>query len=162
MLTLDVFVHWLHLVAAFTWVGGLIFVNVVLTPAIQPRGLPPQFVRLMGMERFRAFAWASIGVLIVTGSYNMVQRLTTPSDLVSSPYGLTLLIKIGAVGAMIVITLINSVILRRRITSAPAGPGGTPPAEMQKLGPRLVILSRLNLVLGLLVIFLAAMLKYGV
>ncbi|MDP1809738.1 MAG: DUF4149 domain-containing protein [Actinomycetota bacterium] len=158
---LDIVVHWLHLLAAFTWVGGLIFVNVVLTPAMQPKGIPPQFVRLMGMERFRAFAWGSIIILVITGVYKAVQTVPDISDLTTSAYGLTLLIKITAVAMMVAITVVNSIVLRRRITQAPAGPGGTPPVEMQTMGRRLVILSRLNLGLGLLVVLLATMLKFG-
>lgn len=161
MLTLDIAVHWLHLLAAFTWVGGLIFVNVVLTPAVQPKGIPPQFVRLMGMERFRAFAWGSIIILVITGVYNAVQTVPAISDLTTSAYGLTLLIKIMVVAMMAAITAVNSIVLRRRITQAPAGPGATPPVEMQTMGKRLVILSRLNLGLGLLVLLLATLLKFG-
>ena len=162
MVAVDVIVQWLHLVAGFTWVGGLIFVNLVLTPAVQPKGIPPQFVRLMGMERFRWFAWGSIIVLVITGVYNTFQTVATPAALTATPYGLTLLAKIAAVALMAAITFFNSVHLRRRITEAPAGPGGTPPPELQKLGPRLVVLSRVNLGLGLLVLLLAAMLRFGV
>ena len=162
MLLLDIIVQWFHLLAAFTWVGGIIFVNVVLTPAVEPKSIPPQFLRLMGMERFRAFAWASIAIVVLTGLYNAAKNVTSPAVLIESEYGLTLLAKIAAVGVMIGITIINSVVLRRRIVHAPAGPGGTPPPEMQTMGGRLVLLSRAILVLGLLVIFLAAMLRYGV
>lgn len=159
---LDIIVHWLHLLAAFTWVGGLIFVNVVLTPAVQPKGIPPQFVRLMGMERFRPFAWGSIIILVITGVYNTVQNVPSVAALTTSSYGLTLLIKLAAVAVMAAITFVNSIVLRRRITQAPAGPGGTPPPEMQTMGRRLVVLSRLNLGLALLVILLATMLRYGI
>ena len=158
---LDVAVHWLHLLAAFTWVGGLIFVNVVLTPAVQPKGIPPQFVRLMGMERFRAFAWGSIIILVITGVYNAFQTVPDIADLTTSSYGLTLLLKVTAVALMVGITAVNSIVLRAKITQAPAGPGGTPPVEMQTMGKRLVILSRLNLGLGLLVLLLATLLKFG-
>ena len=162
MLLLDIIVHWLHLLAAFTWVGGLIFVNVVLTPAVEPKGIPPQFVRLMGMERFRPFAWGSIIVVVLTGLYNTFKSVPTLATLTGSQYGLTLLAKIAAVAVMIGITFMNSIVMRRRITQAPAGPGGTPPPEMQAMGGRLVILSRANLALALLVLLLAAMLRYGV
>lgn len=160
-MTLDIIAHWLHLVAAFTWVGGLIFMNIVLTPAVQPRGIPPQFIRLMGMERFRAFAWGSIIILIMTGVYNTVRNVPDISALTTGAYGLTLLIKIIVVAVMVLITAVNSIVLRRRITEAPAGPGGTPPVEMQTMGKQLVVLSRLMLGLGLLVLLLATLLKFG-
>ncbi len=161
MLAFDIIVYWLHLVAAFTWLGGLIFVNVVLTPAVEPKGIPPQFVRLMGMERFRAFAWGSIIIVVLTGVYNAVKNVPDVAALIGTEYGLTLLAKIAGVAVMVAVTIVNSVVLRRRITQAPAGPGGTPPPEMRALGGRLVFLSRANLVLGLIVLFLAAMLRFG-
>ncbi len=156
-MVLDIVMQWLHLSAAFTWLGGLIFVNFVLTPPVQPKGIPPQFIRLMGMERFRWWAWGSIAILIVTGSYNTLQRISSFSDLTSNAYGLILLFKIIVVMIMVGVTVINSMVLKKKITQAPAGPGGTPPPELKRLGPVLVILSRLNLVLGLVVLFLVSL-----
>ena len=74
MAALDVIVNWAHMAAGFTWVGGIIFVNIVLTPAVQPKGLPPEFVRIMGMERFRYVAWASIGVGMVLYALVMIWK----------------------------------------------------------------------------------------
>ncbi len=155
---LDIVMRWLHLVGAFTWLGGLIFVNLVLTPAVQPKGIPPQFIRLMGMERFRYYAWGSIVIVFISGLYAALQRIPDLSGLASSSYGLILLIKISVVLIMVVVTAINSIALKKKIAQAPAGPGGTPPPELKKFGPLLVILSRLNLVLGLFVLFLVALL----
>lgn len=153
--------RWLHFVAAFTWVGGLIFVNLVLTPVVQPKGIPPPFVRLMGMERFRWFAWGSIIIIIITGFYNILVVKPIFEGLVSESYRAILITKLLAFLVMIIVTAATSMYLKAKITKAPPGPGGTPPEELKKLGPLLVIFSRLNLGLGLLVILLAVLLGSG-
>ncbi|MBM3465658.1 MAG: hypothetical protein FJX76_26505 [Armatimonadetes bacterium] len=46
------------------WLGGLIYVSFVL-----PReggALPPVFVRMLGLARFKVFGMASLGVLLLT------------------------------------------------------------------------------------------------
>jgi copper resistance protein D len=153
----DIIVTWLHLVAAFTWVGGLVFVNVVLTPVVGQSGIPPHLIRIMGMERFRWFAWGSIGILILTGVYNIFQTIPAASVFVATPYGLTLLIKLVVVGIMIGITAMNSLVLRKKVIGA--GPGAPGP-EMQKISRSLVVFSRLNVALGLVVLLLVAVLNW--
>jgi copper resistance protein D len=153
----DIIIAWLHLIAAFTWVGGLIFVNVVLTPVVGRSGIPPHLIRIMGMERFRWFAWGSIAVLILTGVYAILQSIPAASVFVTTPYGLTLLIKLVVVGLMIGITATNTLVLRKKVVGATAG---TPGPAMQTISRRLVVLSRVNLALGLVVLLLVAVLKW--
>ncbi|MDP6064405.1 MAG: hypothetical protein QGI49_06405, partial [SAR202 cluster bacterium] len=62
----------LHLLAAIIWIGGTLFLVIVIVPLTRSGAIPrPQAVlllRLMG-RRFRPMAWAAIGVLVVTGVY---------------------------------------------------------------------------------------------
>ncbi len=158
MAALDVIVNWAHMAAGFTWVGGIIFVNIVLTPAVQPKGLPPEFVRIMGMERFRYVAWASIGVLLTSGVYNVVRGMARAAGPANEAFVTAFLIKMAVVAAMIAITVVNSVVLRRRLVNAEPGKGGPTP-EMKATSGRLVVLSRVNLALGLTVLLMVAVMR---
>lgn len=159
MLFLDVFMRWLHILAAVTWVGALIFMNVVLTPAVAPKGVPPQFVRLMGINRFRPFGWGSITVLLLTGVYNFWRYVGSAAAL-ASPYGVALITKVTLYLVMVIVTAVNSVLIPNLMKqAAPAAGGMKPEATVLTLGKRLVFLSRVNLILGLLVLLLASALR---
>lgn len=49
-----------------TWVGGLVYICFVLAPMYDQRALPPLFVRMLGLMRFRVFNLVCLAVLIVT------------------------------------------------------------------------------------------------
>ena len=156
---IGIVVRWLHLMAAFTWLGGLIFMNVVLTPAVASKGIPPQFIRLMGMKRFSSFAWGSIAVLVVTGALNTVATLGSVGNFIATPYGIVLAIKIILVALMIGVTAENNLILAPKLAAgAPQPPEGPSPKTLG-IQRRLVRLSYLNLALGLTVLLLVAILR---
>ena len=156
---LGIVMRWLHLTAAFTWLGGLIFMNVVLTPAVAPRGIPPQFIRLMGMKRFSRFAWGSIAVLVITGIYNTATVLSSPANLITTTYGIVLLIKIIAVALMIGITAENNLILAPKLMAGAPKPPNPPDKKITGIQKTLVKLSYVNLILGFTVLLLVAILR---
>jgi len=68
-------IMWLHLLAAMAWIGGMLFVVLVLSsarqgvPVVQADGfLNPVYLR------FRAVRWASLIILLLTGLYNLLQE----------------------------------------------------------------------------------------
>ena len=155
MQILGIIVNWLHMVAGFTWLGGLIFVNVVLSPVVQPKGIPPEFIRIMGMERFRYYAWGSIGIIIFSGVFNIFRGMAENSGDPNPIFVGALLTKLVIVAAMIGITMINSVAMRKKLIDAKPTPGG-PSEEIKQMGARLVLFSRINLSLGALVLLMVA------
>lgn len=58
----------LHVLAAVVWIGGMLFLGVVLTPVL--RGHPPAeraaLLRAVG-RRFLKIAWTALAVLLLTG-----------------------------------------------------------------------------------------------
>lgn len=154
-----VIIRWLHLMAAFTWLGGLIFMNVVLTPAVAPRGIPPQFIRLMGMKRFSKFAWGSITVLVVTGILQTIGTLGSAGNFFKTAFGITLGIKIILVALMIGITAENNLILGPKLMAGAPQPPEGPSPETVNIQRRMVSLSFINLALGLTVLLLVAILR---
>ncbi len=73
----------LHVLAAITWIGGMLFVALVLVPVARRLGDPALRARLFHETgvRFRAVGWIALGLLVLTGIGNLVERpylLTVP------------------------------------------------------------------------------------
>jgi copper transport protein len=80
----------IHEASMGVWVGGFAALLAVLAAATDRRALVARFGRL---------AAASVGVLLVSGVLLAFVHLKGPGDLLFSPYGLTLAIKLVAVAA---------------------------------------------------------------
>jgi uncharacterized membrane protein len=65
----------LHLLAVVLWVGGMFFAYVVLRPAAVEVLQPPERLRLWNkvFQRFFAWVWAAVGMILVTGFYLIYQ-----------------------------------------------------------------------------------------
>jgi copper resistance protein D len=80
---LSLFLRWLHVLAAITWIGGMLFLALVLVPVtrrIEDRALQARLFHAVGV-RFRTLGWIALGILVATGLGNLwlyPQLLTTP------------------------------------------------------------------------------------
>lgn len=66
----------LHLLAAIIWIGGMLFVALVLVPVarrLDEPALRARLFHLVGM-RFRVVGWIALAVLVLTGLGNLWQR----------------------------------------------------------------------------------------
>jgi uncharacterized membrane protein len=66
-------VRWLHVLAAITWIGGMLFIALVLVPIarrLEDQALRARLVHDTGV-RFRTVGWIALGVLVVTGLLNL-------------------------------------------------------------------------------------------
>jgi uncharacterized membrane protein len=102
---------WIHLVAAMTWVGGMLFVWLVLRPARS--GLPSQSGGLQILQhierRFRTVRWASLLTLLVTGIYNLIHE--GGSARLESSWGGILMIKLLLVAIAMGLSGINDFLI---------------------------------------------------
>jgi uncharacterized membrane protein len=154
---------WLHLVAASAWVGGILFFALVLVPLVR-RGDPGRaaaLVRDVGM-RFRPVGWGALALLVITGITNLLGRFPA-RDLATaefwlSPFGHTLLAKLGMVLAVIVVTVVHDAVGPRATAAAMAKPGS---AEARRLRRLASVLGRIDAVLALLILFVAVALVRG-
>lgn len=153
------FLTWLHLLAAVVWIGGMFFMQIVLTPPVIKMGIPPQFVRIMGMSRFRYFAWGAMAVAALTGVIKAViaGRIWKLEVLWSTPWGVALMTKVFFFLIMAAIATFITGVIAVRMQQQPPAPGGPDrqSPEFLAMQKRMVLFSRGNLVLGFIVLGLA-------
>src|SRR3990167_5383061 len=157
---------YLHIISATVWVGGMFFLILVLIPVLRKpefRGLFPTLFYQAGV-RFRLVGWISLVLLIITGTFNLSYRgfgfadLTT-GRLFAGPFGHTLLVKLIAVGLILIVSAVHDFWLGPRATELiredPLSPCG------RRLRQAAVMMGRLNFILALLAVFLAVILVRG-
>jgi copper resistance protein D len=69
---MSLLLRWLHVVAAITWIGGMLFLALVLVPVTR-REAPALRARLFHIVgiRFRTVGWVALGLLVLTGLGNL-------------------------------------------------------------------------------------------
>jgi len=111
---------WIHLVSAMTWIGGMLFVWLVLRPALKrPVFDSHAHVVLSHVEgRFRTVRWASLLTLLGTGLFNLIHE--GGSARLESNWGGVLMIKLFFVIVVVGISGINDFFLKPTKTSTPS------------------------------------------
>ena len=59
------------------------------------------------MQRFGELAIVFVAVLILSGLYLLLQLLESPIELISTPYGITLILKLAGVSALLFLGALN-------------------------------------------------------
>ncbi|HEX2929482.1 MAG TPA: hypothetical protein VHV54_07200, partial [Candidatus Binatia bacterium] len=92
----------IHLIAVSLWLGGIVFFLVVVGPAVHE--LEPRVaIKTMNQGRIglELISWVAIGLLLITGIFNVAARVQAAAAL-SDSYGILLGIKMFLFGAMTV------------------------------------------------------------
>lgn len=149
-------VDFLHALFTVTWIGGMIFMGLVLKPAMAAVD-PSQAGRLFGViaKRFTILAWTSMIILLITGI------MKTPDGAMfdtSAGYGLTLTIKHILFALAIINGLLITFVAAPKIRKFAPQPGVAPGPEFRQAGKMIDILSGTNTILGVLILALATML----
>ena len=102
---------WLHLLAAVAWIGGMLFLSVVLVPVLKREPFVSQKALLFRTIawRFRAMVWCAIAILLFTGPLLLHQRgilITDPSE-----WPKVLATKLGLVAILLFLTLTHDFII---------------------------------------------------
>ncbi|HUK55052.1 MAG TPA: CopD family protein [Nitrospiria bacterium] len=104
---------WLHMMAISSWVGGLVPLRFLLpkiwAPLDEKKRIPFQTASI---HRFSWLAARCVGVLILTGVYAAWLHLRTVSNLVGTPYGITLLFKLAFVVPMLALGALSRYYIR--------------------------------------------------
>lgn len=85
----------LHATMAAAWVGGLAILAVHLLRLPRVAGEGGRTAAGLALARFSALAVVAVALLVVSGVVRAVGQMTSPADLWQSPYGWTILVKVG-------------------------------------------------------------------
>ena len=164
MALVDGLIMWIHLLCSSIWVGGSIFIGIVLVPVLKTytKSLE-ELVALMVKigRRFNSITVPAFAILVATGIYNARGFMTDPATLLSTVYGEILLTKVvlvvATVGAYIVHIRVMDSGMESRIMS---GYGGS--VYVQSVRSRIIHLGRIIVILSVAILLLAAFLRSGV
>jgi len=160
---IEALITWVHLISASIWVGGSLFLGVVLAPLLKTisESVDGRLAIMIRVGRkFNKIAIPSLGILIATGLYNSYNILTR-QELFSTNYGIILIIKIILVIALIAVFVTHIRIIRpeieRKIESKEMSQD-----SVQKLRSQIILLGRIIVFISVAVLLMAAMLDAGI
>jgi len=148
----------LHLLAAVTWVGGMVFLSLVLAPLVRSRKAVPEFMALFRSAalRFRPVVWIAMAILLITGPMLLSHRGLSVMAPAAWPGIVT--VKLTLVALLLFLTLLHDLVFGPQVSRVSAI------AESQRTTGEQVIfksarwLPRLSLLIALAVVVAAAML----
>lgn len=179
---------WLHIVAAALWVGGMLFLVLVLMPALRKEERPERVAALVQAvgRRFRTVGWGALLLLLVTGAANVGLRGIGWAELAGpafweGTFGRVLAVKLALVGLTLALSLVHDVVLGPRATAASraqgaggvreGGAGGRDLGQEEgrrdelerarRLRRQATWIGRLNLLIALVIVALGVMLVRG-
>jgi copper resistance protein D len=148
----------LHVLAAVTWVGGMIFLSVVLAPLVRGRKAAPEFMALFRSAalRFRPVVWLAMAILVMTGPMLLSHNGLSVTAPASWPGVVT--VKLTLVALLLFLTLLHDLVFGPQVSRVSAI------AESQRTtGEQLIFksarwLPRLSLLIALAVVVAAVLL----
>ncbi len=148
----------LHILAAISWVGGMIFLSLVLAPLVRSRKAVPEFMALFRSAalRFRPIVWVAMAILVMTGPMLLSLRGVAVASPSSWP-GIVM-VKLTLVALLLVLTLLHDLVLGPRVSRVSVIPESQRTAGEQVVFKTARWLPRLSLLLALAVVITAALL----
>lgn len=156
----------LHILAAVVWIGGMVFLGIVLIPVLRQRRGSPEYAELISRTgtRFRNVGWICLVLLVITGFVNLGRwvdhsRLLS-AELWTSPWGHILAAKLVLVAVALALSAVHDFVVgpraTRRLREAPGS------VEAGRLRRTAGWMGRANLLVAVLIAALAIMLARGV
>lgn len=160
-------VHWisgsLHILAVVTWIGSMIYSQFAVAPALKHLGTPrSSAINMIATGRFSPWTWASLIVLIVTGTYAAFNNEDKLTPFFEEPAGIVLFIKLLLVAALIVILFLQIYTYGPKMKKLinPATPKNQEnDLAMARTSNKAQSLSSAHLIIGIVVIILAVILS---
>jgi putative copper resistance protein D len=160
----DALLMWAHLVSASIWVGGSIFIGIVLAPLLKTisESVEERVTIMIRVGRkFNKIAIPSLAILIATGLYSSSNILSRPQLLFSTNYGIILVIKIILVISLLVMFAIHVRMIRSEIEQK-IGSKEMLPEIVQKIRSKIISLGRIMVFVSVAILLMAALLHSGI
>ncbi len=133
-LSLAVLLDWLHLLAVSAWMGGLLYLALVLRRWIASAEPEVSSLALIAsVERFSTLAALSVAVILATGSYQIWQRVGSLAALLHTQYGQTLLAKLVLVLVLLGLGALNRYVICPKFSRHATGPSPALPPEASRM-----------------------------
>ena len=150
---------WIHLVAAITFIGGLVYVHLILRPVIfqsqEPESHTREVLRRTGL-RFRTVTWMSLITLILTGAFNMLSE--GGSARIETEWGVILMLKLFLFAIVFGLVLVHDFVLDPYASTAqPASPSSAMSGEDRRAAYVQQGILVLTLIILLVATYLSAM-----
>jgi copper transport protein len=152
---LAVAADWIHFLGVAAWIGGLLSMVFVLPIAVESSQRVGDRVLAGAVARFSNVALLSVGVIVVSGTFQAWLEVGSWEGLVQSAYGLSVTAKIALLAVMLAMAAFNLLIVRPGLARMVAG--GTA-AAASELARRFGLAIRGEVALGLVVLAVAAVL----
>ncbi|GCE14333.1 copper resistance CopC/CopD family protein [Tengunoibacter tsumagoiensis] len=96
---------WLYLIGQAIWIGGMAYLGIILLPLFVNTMMDNQAeTQITLLRRLRPFFLVGIGMLTISGLYLCNASITQSQQLLSDPYGRTVLVQIGLVVIMLALS----------------------------------------------------------
>ncbi len=157
---------WLHILAAIIWIGGMLFLVLILVPVMRRseyRGIASALTHWVGV-RFRWIGWICLVLLVLSGTFNLAYRGFGWADLWSGrlwqgPFGRALGIKLFLVAIVLLLSVIHDFFIGPRATALGRADPNSP--EARRLRRQAGWIGRVNLILALIIVAMGVMLVRG-
>ena len=159
-LIVELFIRWIHLIAAIVWLGGIFFSISVATPILRKHFQILESVQHTAAirNRLRHIIRFTIHVLLITGAMNLfIVGLNTEMDF-SQGYFVVFIAKLAFVGVMTLFHSLHIAVFNRRLESAAANPNFNA-SEVAKLQRRVDLFGIFTMLAGLVVFVLSLSLR---
>ncbi len=160
----QVIITWIHLVSAAIWVGGSLFIGVVLAPTLKKMSISlEERIQIMINvgRKFNKIAVPSLILLIITGIYTSYPLLLKPNLLSETSYGTFLIVKIILVLLLIATFAVHVRIIRKDVEDKIMS-HQLSEKQIQTLRKKIIILGEVTVVISVAILFFAALLDTGV
>ncbi|SRR6266545_2591088 len=152
-------IYWLHFLAVVTWIGSIIAINLLVLPASNRTLNPVDQLRFIDalQKRLEPLAWFSMGLLVVTGLFQLSANPHYNGFLsISTQWSLAILIKHGLAVIMAVVSAVQTWEVLPAIRRTLMKKEKASEEELTNLQKRETFLLRANLVLSGLILMATA------
>lgn len=111
---------WLHFLGDALWLGGQIYIVLILIPALRLRRGPGRAIEgfLDALNRFSPLAYGSIALFTLSGVFSAKIHIASWYAFFHSIYGWALVVKLGLIGLMMLVSAFTVYIVRPRIRAS--------------------------------------------
>jgi uncharacterized membrane protein len=156
---------WLHILAAVTWIGGMLFLVLVVVPSLR-KGDRAVATKLLGEsgKRFRTVGWTCFAIVLVTGSFNLWARGVRLHDLfdpqwIAAPFGKAVIVKLSIFALVLVLSAVHDFSIGpRAVAELERNPQSDVAAALRR---RASIMGRLNALLALALVAMGVIIVRG-